>query len=78
LLACLLLRPMKCQHCYHRFLVPWVFTLGKEVTAPMPRIAPSKRAAGLSYAARQCAAREFPRRAMRIPPDPARTRPKAA
>ncbi len=55
LLACLLLRPMKCQHCCHQFLVPWVFTLGKEVTAPTPRIAPSKRAAGLSYAAQRCA-----------------------
>jgi len=60
LLACLLLRPMKCLHCYHQFVVPWVFTLGKQVTAPPPRIAPSKRAAGLSYAAQQCAARERP------------------
>jgi len=78
LLACLLLRPMKCLHCYHQFVVPWFFTLGKQVTAPAPRIAPSKRATGLSYAAEQCATREVPSPQTRVPPGPAWTRSKAA
>ena len=30
LLYCLLLRPMRCHHCYHRFVVPWFSTLGKQ------------------------------------------------
>jgi len=25
-------RPMKCDHCYHKFAVHWLFTLGRQVT----------------------------------------------
>ena len=78
LLGCLLLRPMKCQHCYHQFVVPWFLTLGKQVTAPMPRIAPSKRAVGLSYAAQQCATRKLPSGQTPVKPRRAWTRSKAA
>lgn len=38
LLDCLLLTRMKCQHCYHKFLIPWFFTLGKQVKPPSPSI----------------------------------------
>ncbi len=31
LLAWLLLRPMQCQHCYHKFTVLWISTLGKKI-----------------------------------------------
>ena len=50
-LACLLLRPMKCHHCCHKFVVPWLLTLGKRVTPPKPRIAPISRQSGPSLAA---------------------------
>jgi hypothetical protein len=50
-LICLLLRPMKCHHCYHKFVVPWLLTLGKQVTPPRLRIAPISREAGPSLAA---------------------------
>ena len=30
-LGCLAFRPMKCSHCYHRYMVHWVFTIGKSV-----------------------------------------------
>ena len=36
LLNCLLLTRMKCQHCYHKFVIPWFLTLGREVTPPSP------------------------------------------
>ncbi len=38
LLACLAFRPMKCHHCYHRFMVHWLFTLGKQVHPPVIRV----------------------------------------
>jgi len=47
-LACLLVRPMKCHHCYHEFVVPWLLTLGKQVTPPRLRIAPARRRTGLA------------------------------
>jgi hypothetical protein len=56
LMSCLLLVPMKCRHCYHKFTVFWLFTLGKQVRAPTLRIAPASREAGPSYAARHYAA----------------------
>jgi hypothetical protein len=37
LMDCLLLQPMKCHHCYHKFIVPWFFTFGKEVRPPQSR-----------------------------------------
>ena len=42
-MACLLLRPMKCHHCYHRFTVSWFLTIGKRVRAPTLRIAATNR-----------------------------------
>ena len=47
----LLLRPMKCHHCYHKFVVSWFCTLGQQVRAPELTIAPIMRNAGPSYAA---------------------------
>ncbi len=37
-LGCLAFRPMKCTHCYHRFMVHWVFTIGKQVVPPVLRV----------------------------------------
>lgn len=37
-LGCLAFRPMKCNHCYHRFLVHWVFTFGKSTAPPVLRV----------------------------------------
>ncbi len=55
-LACLLLVPLKCHHCYHRFTVLWFMTWGKQITPPILRIAPVTREAGPSYAAQHHAA----------------------
>jgi hypothetical protein len=57
LLSCLFMVPMKCQHCYHKFTVPWLFTIGKQIRPPVLRIAPASRDAGPSFAARHYAAR---------------------
>lgn len=45
LLGCLLLIPMKCQHCYHKFRVFWPFTIGQQMTPPSLRVTgvPSSR-----------------------------------
>jgi hypothetical protein len=56
LLACLLLVPMKCRHCYHKFTILWFFTIGKQVRPPVLRIAPISREAGPTLAARHYAA----------------------
>ncbi len=40
LLGCLAFRPMKCNHCYHHFMVHWVFTIGKRVVPPVLRVTP--------------------------------------
>jgi hypothetical protein len=55
-LSLLLIRPLKCHHCYHKFHLPWLLTLGERLTPP-----PSKRTAVVppashSYAARYAAA----------------------
>ena len=34
LMSCLLLVPLKCHHCYHKFNVLWFFTIGKRLTPP--------------------------------------------
>jgi len=52
LLSLALLVPMKCQHCYHKFTIPWFLTIGKRIEPPVLRIAPVSREAGPSYAAR--------------------------
>jgi len=56
LLSFALLVPMKRQHCYHKFTIPWFLTLGKQIEPPVLRIAPVSREAGPSYAARHYAA----------------------
>ena len=40
ILGCLAFRVMKCTHCYHRFAVHWVFTIGKSVVPPVLRVTP--------------------------------------
>jgi hypothetical protein len=52
LLRAVLLVPMKCQHCYHKFVVSWFSTVGKAIHPPMLRIAPTSGTAGLSGATR--------------------------
>jgi len=37
LLSCLFLVPMRCQHCYHRFLVSWFTTIGQQLEPPAAR-----------------------------------------
>jgi hypothetical protein len=37
LLRLLLIRRMKCRHCYHKFHVFWPFTWGKAVTPPVKK-----------------------------------------
>jgi len=39
-LSALMLVPLKCHHCYHKFSVPWPLTLGKQLTPPPLRVAP--------------------------------------
>jgi hypothetical protein len=56
LLACLLLVPMKCHHCYHKFHVFWWATIGEQTAPPALRIAPISRTSRPSYAARHMAA----------------------
>jgi hypothetical protein len=55
-MACLLLRPMKCHHCHHKYVTSWLLTLGKQTVPPKLRIAPISRNAGPSYAAQHLAA----------------------
>jgi len=54
-LGCLLLRPMKCQHCYHKFNVFWLWTIGKRVLAPQLRIYRPPDSASQTIAARHAA-----------------------
>jgi hypothetical protein len=45
LVRLLLVRPMRCHHCYHKFCVPWPLTLGQRVDPPEMRIVPFPRSA---------------------------------
>jgi len=38
LLRCVLLLPLKCQHCYHTFLAFWPLCLGKRLRPPPLRL----------------------------------------
>lgn len=38
LFRCLLLIPMKCQHCYHKFHAFWPLTIGQQMTRPVLRV----------------------------------------
>ncbi len=53
LMRLLLLAPMRCEHCYHKFVTSWFSTIGKQTRPPMLRIAPISRMAGPVCAARQ-------------------------
>ena len=45
LLSCLLLVPLKCRHCYHKFVVLWFSTIGHDTRHPTRwRLDPSHRA----------------------------------
>ncbi len=39
-LGYLAFRPMRCDHCYHRFMVHWVLTIGRRVVPPVLRVTP--------------------------------------
>lgn len=45
LLACLLIVPMKCHHCFHRFHVSWFLTIGAKMTPPPRRPTETPQAA---------------------------------
>jgi hypothetical protein len=51
LLSCLLLVPLKCQHCFHKFTVFWFFTWGKKIDPPRLKIIPIDQGGGPSVAA---------------------------
>lgn len=42
LLSCLLLVPLKCHHCYHKFCVFWFFTLGQRLEPPTMQVTPRR------------------------------------
>lgn len=42
-LGWLAFRPMRCSHCYHRYMVHWVLTIGKSVVPPVLRVTGDKR-----------------------------------
>ncbi len=50
----LLVRPMRCHHCFHTFYRLWLQTIGQRVLPPL-RIAPATREHRLSHAAKQYA-----------------------
>ena len=56
LLACVLLVPMKCHHCYRKYHVLWFTTLGEKTIPPPPVPTPDLRANRLSHAAQHYAA----------------------
>jgi hypothetical protein len=51
--ACLLLQPVKCNHCFHKFVISWFRTLDKPGEPPRLRIAAGTGSARESYAAQQ-------------------------
>lgn len=59
LLKCFLLTPLKCHHCYHKFTVPWLLTLGKPLSPPSLRIAAgTQSSAGAAATSRTDAAHD--------------------
>jgi hypothetical protein len=67
LMDCLLLQPMKCHHCYHKFVVLWFLTFGKEIRPPRTQSRKAGSSAGPSY----CGQQRTPARGLR-PEHPAR------
>ena len=51
ILPCLLLRPMKCHHCYHKFPVFWFSTIGRQIKPPQLPVTPVNQLGRPSYAA---------------------------
>jgi hypothetical protein len=44
LLSCLLLVPLRCQDCYHKFVVLWFSTIGRKIRQPThTRLDPNHR-----------------------------------
>ena len=56
LYSLLLLEPMKCHHCFHKFVVTWFQTIGKQVEPPPTRIVRAGGTKRPSYAAQYLAA----------------------
>ena len=59
-MACLLLRPMKCHHCYHKFVVFWFSTIGKQIVSPPIPSEFEGESAGVSCSVRYRAAATRP------------------
>jgi len=78
LMQCLLLMPMKCHHCYHRFTVSWFVTIGKQIEPSRPRIVPMHRTDRPSYAAQHQATAELPPQKLRGSRKPGRRAKKDA
>ena len=50
LLSCALLVPMKCLHCYHKFVVSWFFAIGEQINPPKPPTLPTSRTGRSAHA----------------------------
>ncbi len=61
-LALLLMRPMKCNHCFHKFFVFWPLTIGKQIHPPPLRIAPGSHSAQQRPARRSTSPKRTPSR----------------
>jgi len=57
-MASLLLVPMKCQHCYHKFNIFLPFAIGKKLNPPTLKAKSSLNGLGLSHAAKTYAETE--------------------
>lgn len=53
LLRCLLLRLMRCHHCYRRFVVPWLSTSGKQTKMRPIQTGSSEKPVRVSHAAQR-------------------------
>ena len=56
--ACSFLTPLKCHHCYHKFVIPRFLTIGKKVIAPV-QISESPFLGKSSYAAKFVASQKI-------------------
>ncbi|MBN2477535.1 MAG: hypothetical protein JXB62_23210 [Pirellulales bacterium] len=62
LLACVLLRPLKCHHCYHKFVGFWFLLPRKKSRPPVLRVLTSSRTSGSDSATTHLAAMRTGRR----------------
>jgi hypothetical protein len=44
LLGFLFVVPMRCHHCYHKFHVPWLLTIGRTILPPPLKTVPVRSA----------------------------------